>query len=634
MTTRFVLALAIAGSVAVLPGWGGPARGQEAASCGPVFGTPVAGATYTASATVAPDGGAEVARLSLTMLDDRSSPVASREDEAELGATPVTLSATVVAPAGATRYIAAVQVVGGVGCGGVARLGVAQTAPPPPTVVPTRTPVPAATSAPAPAAAGTATPAAPPIGPGLFNGGFEQGGQREAVGWQQRGGELVVAGPALEGERAAVLASSTRGTKWLQQAVTVEGGEWYEASAWARILSGEGEPFLRIAWYASGDGSGRQLSTVTGEQTGSGQWGRVTVGPAQAPAGARSAVLRLMLQPASAETVVVGFDEASFGMGEAPTPTPATTPTMTPTPTPTPTSTVTPTPTAAPTHSPTPLPTPAATPTSAPEPAPAPTTAPPRAAASAGTPAPTATSVAAGPPALRLSEVLANPVEPGVDGSYEWVELVNTASVAVSTAGWQIGDATSLDPLPAVEVPPGGYVVIAAAMAVLPVNVPVARTPDGTIGNGLNNAGDVVRLVSPAGEVVDAVSFGENRSVLDSPPPAAPAGATLGTRFAGRPDVPGLWGVTLRPSPGAPNTFPEPTATPPPPVTTTPSPTPAPTIAVATEVEATPVPLPVRFERESRSRTPWIALGAVAGASLVLTFAAARGALGRWRRGG
>ena len=283
MRTSVVLLVAIAVPAAVLLTAGDPARGQGAATCGPVFGTPVVGATYTASATVAPGGGAQAAALSLTMLDDRSSPLASRQAEAELGATPVTLSATVVAPRGAASYIAAVRVVGGEGCGGVSRLGVAQTAPPPP--VPVSTPPPATTSAPASSPPAVATPAAPPIGPGLFNGGFEQGNQREAVGWERRGGELAVAALPFEGERAAVLTSSTRGTKWLQQAVTVEGGEWYEASAWARIVAGEGEAFLRIAWYASGDGSGRQLSTVTGERAGSGRWGRVTVGPARAPEG-------------------------------------------------------------------------------------------------------------------------------------------------------------------------------------------------------------------------------------------------------------------------------------------------------------------------------------------------------------
>jgi hypothetical protein len=169
--------------------------------------------------------------------------------------------------------------------------------------------------------------------------------------------------------------------------------------------------------------------------------------------------------------------------------------------------------------------------------------------------------------------------------------------------------------------------------AVVPVNVLVIRAPDGTIGNGLNNTGDAVRLLAPSGEVVDGLSFGENRSVLSSPPPAAPSGSTLGARLTGDASAPDRWGETLRPSPGSPNTFAAPTATP--------APTPQPTeseaatpVDTATRVATTPVPLPVRFERESGSRTPWIALGAVAGASLVLAVAGARGAWGRWRRAG
>lgn len=257
------------------------------------------------------------------------------------------------------------------------------------------------------------------------------------------------------------------------------------------------------------------------------------------------------------------------------------------------------------------------------------------------TPTPTAAPADAAADALRISEVLADPVEPGVDRAYEWVELVNTSDGVVSTAGWGIGDAASVDALPAVEVPPGGYVVVAAEAAVLPVNVLVARVPDGAIGNGLNNSGDVVRLVSPAGTVVDALSFGENRDVFDSPPAAAGAGATLAARLpVGGGE--GGWTETLRPSPGGPNVLPE--ATPAPAAA-------APVATVAAEETAVPragatptapratlAPLPTRFEREPGSRTPWIALGAVAGASIVVTLAATRGAWGavrgRLRRGG
>lgn len=245
--------------------------------------------------------------------------------------------------------------------------------------------------------------------------------------------------------------------------------------------------------------------------------------------------------------------------------------------------------------------------------------------------------------------MLADPVEPGVDRAYEWVELVNTASVVVSTAGWAIGDGSSLDALPGVEVPPGGYVVVAAEAAVLPVNVLVVRAPDGTIGNGLNNAGDSIRLLSPAGEVVDGLSFGENRDVFDSPPAAARSGATLGARAYKGVAGAERWGATLRASPGGANAFAAVTATAAPaagrsPVAAEGAPTPAPVTPTAairdatSEAARTPVALPTRFEREPGGATPWIVLGAAAGASIVLVLVALRGVWqagrGRWRRGG
>lgn len=249
---------------------------------------------------------------------------------------------------------------------------------------------------------------------------------------------------------------------------------------------------------------------------------------------------------------------------------------------------------------------------------------------------------------LRLSEVLADAVEPGIDGAYEWVELVNVSDAVVSTAGWAIGDAGAVDALPAVEVPPGGYVVVAARAAVLPVSVLVARAPDGTIGNGLNNAGDAVRLISPTGEVVDALSFGENRDVFDSPPPAAGAGATLGARSPDSGSAGGAerWAVTSRPSPGAPNAFPPPPAT----VTATPAAqvalgssgepqaTAAAALAVADAAGET-AGAPSRFLRGTEGLSSWVVLGAVAGLSGTVSAAviggvARAGAGGRWRRGG
>jgi hypothetical protein len=83
------------------------------------------------------------------------------------------------------------------------------------------------------------------------------------------------------------------------------------------------------------------------------------------------------------------------------------------------------------------------------------------------------------------------------------------------------------------------------------------RVPDGEIGNGLNNGGDVIRLFAPDGSEIDAVSFGDNISVFDPAPAAPPTGRTLGLRFAGSDPDPLNWAVTEHSTPGEANVFAE-----------------------------------------------------------------------------
>jgi hypothetical protein len=60
-----------------------------------------------------------------------------------------------------------------------------------------------------------------------------------------------------------VLTSQSGSTKWIHLTVLVTGGGWYEASARLRGGSVADGMLIRIAWYASADGSGAQLSTPT-----------------------------------------------------------------------------------------------------------------------------------------------------------------------------------------------------------------------------------------------------------------------------------------------------------------------------------------------------------------------------------
>ena len=239
-----------------------------------------------------------------------------------------------------------------------------------PTAAPTASPPPAPTPTPAPLVP-TAAPTPPPTPkptpgptPGamvvfsqLTNGGFEDDGADGApLGWRKIGGTVEsVASPVRSGSRALALTSETTATKWAFQTVQVDGGEFYQASAFARYTDADVKAvFIRVSWYASADGGGQALSSVDSEtvlNTASPAFRALTTGPVAAPTDARSARVRLMLRPASGAQASAYFDDVAFAETSPP---PAT-------PTPTATDTLPPGATAAPDTA-TPTPTPAAEP--------------------------------------------------------------------------------------------------------------------------------------------------------------------------------------------------------------------------------------------------------------------------------
>jgi hypothetical protein len=397
---------------------------------------------------------------------------------------------------------------------------------------PTKTPTPprVSTPRPTPTMPPTATPTLPPgsaSGGLLRNGDFEVVQSGRPAYWSKVGGELRASSDAYEGRYAGCLDSDTSSTKWLYQAVPVAGGAWYEAVAWAAASGGDA--FLRVTWYTSADGSGTGGDQADSAPA-SGGWTRLATGPLQAPPDARSARVRLMLRPGSAAATAC-FDDAWFGEVAEPPPTP----------TPTPRATTAPT-------------TAASGAASTPKPSPTPRSS----SRGQSPPAPPVQAQAAGPSSgsLRITEFMSDPPETGRDAPYEWVELFNPGPGDVDLAGWVIADAASSDTLPSLVIPAGGYAVVAGAAAKFDPAVPVVRVPDGEIGNGLGNTGDVLRLRDPAGRVVDELSFGARTDVFDPAPPAPEAGETLGLRDPLAEPDPGLWAVTLRPTPGEPNLFP------------------------------------------------------------------------------
>lgn len=106
---------------------------------------------------------------------------------------------------------------------------------------------------------------------------------------------------------------------------------------------------------------------------------------------------------------------------------------------------------------------------------------------------------------LVINEFLPDP--PGADEGQEWIELYNPGSQAVNLAGWTIDASTSSfgggNPLPDVDVPAGGYLVLGhLGLELADVEV------DFSLGNATSNA-DGVQLRDCEGAVVDTVIYGE-----------------------------------------------------------------------------------------------------------------------------
>jgi hypothetical protein len=193
-----------------------------------------------------------------------------------------------------------------------------QTPCPTPTHPPTHPPPP--TSPPGQLPRASATPpgatASPDIGP-LRNGGFEQVADGALVAWRDHGGILSrVANPVHGGSHAGAFFSSSESTKWAYQTVAATPLAWYEFAAHVRMSDPRIEAaFLRVSWYSSADGSGSALDSV--DSTGmldslSPAYRRLTTGSVQAPPGARSANVRVLLRPRSSSGATIYLDDASW----------------------------------------------------------------------------------------------------------------------------------------------------------------------------------------------------------------------------------------------------------------------------------------------------------------------------------
>ncbi len=362
----------------------------------------------------------------------------------------------------------------------------------------------------------------------LLNAGFEEtDASGNLIAWRRYGGSLSAAtSPVHGGNHAGRLESASASTKWLYQTVIVEPGATYAFGAW--VLDDDpnvASASLRISWYASPDSSGGATgasdSTARIESRAS-AYIHLTTGGVRAPDVAHSARLRVLLAPASDAPAAIYVDDASFG--------PSTLAEQTPIPTEAP-----------------------ADKSATPNAVTGALGAKDRRASRGHDTANAGTAASAG---LVINEVLYDPDVEGNDAEGEWVELYNSGPDPVNLDGWTLSDNAASDVLPVAVVEPGQFAVVAASdsfRAAYPDYDGALAVLGARIGNSLGNDGDRLVLKSPAGVIVDAISWGADLSALNPAVGDVPAGHSIERR------VPGLDTDTAadfvdndRPSPGSP----------------------------------------------------------------------------------
>jgi len=144
----------------------------------------------------------------------------------------------------------------------------------------------------------------------------------------------------------------------------------------------------------------------------------------------------------------------------------------------------------------------------------------------------------ASPLSVKINELLYDPEPGGDDGAREWVELYNAGPEAVDLEGWTLADNASSDALSRVVLPSGGFAVVAASQSFgeswPDFKGPLLTVEDGRLGNGLSNQGDRLTLRDGEGRLADALSYGDDDSILDPAAGDVEAGHSLERAPAGR----------------------------------------------------------------------------------------------------
>lgn len=142
------------------------------------------------------------------------------------------------------------------------------------------------------------------------------------------------------------------------------------------------------------------------------------------------------------------------------------------------------------------------------------------------------------PHAVLITEVLYDPAGDGLEPGGEYAMLQNMLAEPVTMINWSLRDGKSNTLLPAFALAPHETVAVAASELAREAATSFGGrwiVLDGRIGNGLGNSGDELALQDSVGEIIDALSWGNNTNVFA--PPVALTGSGLALKRYRFPDT-------------------------------------------------------------------------------------------------
>ncbi|MGK2861200.1 MAG: lamin tail domain-containing protein, partial [Chitinophagaceae bacterium] len=108
---------------------------------------------------------------------------------------------------------------------------------------------------------------------------------------------------------------------------------------------------------------------------------------------------------------------------------------------------------------------------------------------------------------ILIDEIMADPSPQVGFPNNEWIELVNTSSMAVNLRGWRIGDNSGQSgPMPDFILAPDSFVIVCTGSAVAALSA-FGNTISVTSFPSLDNDGEVIFLKSSSDQVIHAVNY-------------------------------------------------------------------------------------------------------------------------------